>query len=294
MDYVRADHKFVLFIMSHNKPYDCVTYDTLMERGYSGDWYIVIDDKDKSIEEYKKRFGEDRVLIFNKQEVAKKFDLMDNFDNDKCVIFARNVCFDLAEQLGYEYFCELDDDYVDFFARWKEGDTLKRKTFKGSLEDVFNAYLEFLDCSDVIQCVSLPQGGDMIGGLGSNLSKKGYLRKCMNSQICKVSDRFYFHGRLNEDVNAYLDCSDNGRLFLQVLDVESGGILLDQRPTQTGGGMTGIYDMGTYLKSFYSVMRKPSAVQINMMGDTHLRIHHHINDQYAHPKIISSCYKKEY
>lgn len=293
MDYVRDGHNFTVLIMSHNKPNDCVTFDTLMANNYSGDWYIVIDDKDNSINEYIKRFGEEHVKIFNKIEVAKKFDLMDNFDNDKCVIYARNVCFDIAESMGYEYFCELDDDYIDFFVRWKDNTTLKRKHFSGSMEDVFNAYIEFLNCSPHIQCVSLPQGGDFIGGMGSNLVKRKSLRKCMNSQICKVSDRFYFHGRLNEDVNAYLDCDERGRLFLQVFDSEKGGVVLDQRPTQTGGGMTGIYDMGTYLKSFYSVIRRPSTVQISMMGDTHTRIHHLINDNLAHPKIISGYYRKD-
>lgn len=286
-----TNREFVVFITCYGKPNDCITLQTLHDCGYTGDWYLICSDDDVTLQGYLDIY-KDKVIVFNKR-ANKDFDIMDNFDNDKCVVYARNKCFDFAKERGYKYFVELDDDYIDFFVRWKHENSLKRSHFIGSLNDVFNAYIDFLSCSDSIQCVCLPQGGDFIGGLGANLVKRKYLRKCMNSQICKVSDRFEFKGRINEDVNAVLNASSYGKVHIQFFE-DTGGVVIDQRQTQTTGGLTNIYlDLGTYVKSFYSVMLMPSAVQINMMGDTHLRIHHHVNDQYAHPKIISCYYKKE-
>lgn len=51
-------------------------------------------------------------------------------------------------------------------------------------------------------------------------------------------------------------------------------------------------EFGTYVKSFYTVLCSPSSVKLNMMGDTHYRIHHNVMWNNAVPKIISGRYKK--
>lgn len=57
--------------------------------------------------------------------------------------------------------------------------------------------------------------------------------------------------------------------------------------------MTEVYlNSGTYLKSFYSVMFAPSAVQIAVMGDKEKRIHHRVNWKFAAPLIIRESLKK--
>ena len=59
------------------------------------------------------------------------------------------------------------------------------------------------------------------------------------------------------------------------------------------GGMSGLYlDMGTYLKSFYSVMYSPQAVKIAQMGSGHTRIHHHVTWDKCAPKIVGEKYRK--
>jgi hypothetical protein len=62
------------------------------------------------------------------------------------------------------------------------------------------------------------------------------------------------------------------------------------------GGLTEFYlDVGTYVKSFYSVMYAPSCVEISMMGDPrggNYRIHHKINWHKTAPKILRETFKK--
>lgn len=95
-------------------------------------------------------------------------------------------------------------------------------------------------------------------------------------------------GTLNEDVNIYTYLGSQGKLFLTVLD-----LAINQLQTQSNtGGITETYlDVGTYIKSFYSVMIMPSAVKIGMMGNCNMRIHHKIKWNNCVPKIINEKYK---
>lgn len=57
--------------------------------------------------------------------------------------------------------------------------------------------------------------------------------------------------------------------------------------------MTDIYlDVGTYVKSFYSVMTMPSCVTVAMMGETHRRMHHNISWVNCVPMILNEKYRK--
>lgn len=68
---------FVAFILTHGRPDRVLTYEKLRKHGYTGKIYIVCDDEDKTLPEYRKRFGD--VLVFSKSEIAKTFDEGDNF-----------------------------------------------------------------------------------------------------------------------------------------------------------------------------------------------------------------------
>ena len=58
-------------------------------------------------------------------------------------------------------------------------------------------------------------------------------------------------------------------------------------------GLTDIYlDLGTYVKSFYSVMLQPVGVKVAPMGDNHKRLHHKVNYNKICPKIIRAEHKK--
>jgi hypothetical protein len=102
---------FCAFILSHGRPDRVHTYKTLMKAGYTGKVYIVIDDEDKTADEYRKIYG-DKVLQFCKQEYAEKLDEGDNTGKRTSTIYARAAMFDLAPQVGCKYFIQLDDDYV--------------------------------------------------------------------------------------------------------------------------------------------------------------------------------------
>lgn len=280
---------FCVFILTHGRADRVYTYKTLKKEGCSAPIYLVIDNEDDQEEEYKKRFGEESVIVFDKLARSKKVDTPDLSEDRRTIVYARNECFDIARELGYRYFLELDDDYTDFQYRWASKNH-KKLLIKSAtnLDDIFEMMLQFLDGSGALT-VAFAQGGDMIGGVEAGNFHKGLLRKAMNTFFCDIEKPFQFLGRINEDVNTYTSLGSKGKLIFTYT-----GFMITQKTTQSNaGGMTETYlDMGTYLKSFYSVIYSPSCVKISEMGDAHKRIHHAVNWDKCVPQILNEKWKK--
>ena len=108
---------FCTFILSHGRPNNIRTLHPLLNTGnYSGPWYIVIDNEDPTAETYYQLYGSNRVIMFDKEAEARRLDIADNFIHmsRKTITCARNACYDIARNLGYTYFWQLDDDYCRF------------------------------------------------------------------------------------------------------------------------------------------------------------------------------------
>jgi hypothetical protein len=278
--------KFAVFILSHGRADNVVTYKALKKFGYTGKIYIIIDDSDKTADRYYKNFGNE-VIQFNKQHYIDLVDCADNFDDHRAVVYARNACFDIAKDLQLDYFLELDDDYKDFQYRYEEDGKLKLK-YTNNLDSIFKACLKYLHSG--LDALALAQGGDFIGGVGCAIHLERTKRKLMNAMFFKTNNVIKFVGKINEDVNTYTYYGSIGRKFLTIADM----MVYQARTQEQAGGLTDIYlNFGTYTKSFYTIMIMPSCVKISMMGDTHLRLHHSINWDNCVPKIISDIYKKK-
>lgn len=279
---------YTVFIISNNRPNKVYTDTMLNKYNYTGTSYIVLDNEDKSINEYIEKFGEHRIKVFDKKAIADKTDEGNNFDNRRTTTHARNACFDIAESLGYKYFLVLDDDYTVF--RYRYIDQYITKGYVQNLDNLFTKTFEYYKNNKFLS-IAFAQGGDFIGGESCGLLKN-YLfnsRKCMNSFFCSTDRRFWFLGQLNEDVNTYVTYGNRGDLFMTIPFVG-----LEQKATQlTAGGMTDAYlKYGTYVKSFTTVMMQPSSVFVAMMGFTKNRLHHRVIQRNTTPMIIKEAYKK--
>ena len=99
---MKMRNDFAVFILSHGRADNVVTVDALKTCGYTGKWYILIDDEDDQEEKYYENFGKDNVIKFCKSEMEGKFDIMDNFDMGRKVpTYARNALPQIAKDLGY-------------------------------------------------------------------------------------------------------------------------------------------------------------------------------------------------
>lgn len=284
--------EFAIFIISHNRAKNIVTLRALDNSNYQGKIYIVIDDTDPAIEDYREEFG-DNLVIFNKMEVAKTFDTGDNFSETRSAVYARNALHDIAKEKGLDYFLVLDDDYTSFRTRFDETFTYTTKSKVIDINRVIKSCIEFFKIDKRILTFCFAQGGDYIGGPGSGIcfgkGLVGLKRKAMNSFLCATDRPFKFHGTLNEDATTYMYLGSLGHLFFT-----TNQYALEQMETQTNsGGNTDIYlQQGTYVKSFYSVMFQPSSIDITMMGVRFKRLHHRVNWNCTVPKILSQSFKK--
>jgi hypothetical protein len=165
---------------------------------------------------------------------------------------------------------------------------MNRKDAK-NLDALFASTVEYFASISAVS-VAMGQGGDFVGGRHGSFGETLYLkRKVMNSFFCSVDRPFQFVGRMNDDVNTYVALGNRGALFLSYFNAA-----VEQDQTQhNDGGLTAMYlDLGTYAKSFYTVMYSPSCVTISEMGANHRRIHHRINWDAAVPKIMNERYRK--
>lgn len=279
---------FAVFILTHGRPNHVITHDSLRRRGYTGEIYLIIDNEDKTADEYYKRF-DDHVIMFDKAAIAKTFDEGDNFNDRRAVIYARNASFQIARDLGLLYFLQLDDDYTGFEYRINHDGQYPTgyRMVQNTLDGVFDAYLSFYKRTTA-SSIAMAQGGDFFQGAPEMYSPRRK-RKCMNSFFCDTDRPFSFVGRVNEDVNTYVWYQNLGNLFLTVPFVS-----VKQLQTQSNsGGMTEMYlDSGTYIKSFYTVMYAPSCVHVAMMGEVGKRLHHSITWDNAVPCIVSEDLRK--
>jgi hypothetical protein len=288
-----TDRNFAVFILTHGRADSVYTFKTLRQQGYTGKIYLLCDNEDKQITKYKNLYGTDTVIVFNKQDAMDITDSGDNFKKRNSVVFARNWNFKVASDLGLTHFWQLDDDYTRFdYSLNAEMQYTTSKNKIGKLNDLLEAMMDFMDTTP-FHSIAFAQGGDFIGGEGctllSRMRKDEIYRKVMNSFLFRVDRPVQFMGRINEDVNMYVEWGRRGILFMT-----SPQLRLQQVVTQqNSGGLTEIYlDLGTYIKSFYTVMYAPSCVKIAEVGTSDRRIHHQVMWKYAVPKILDESHRK--
>lgn len=280
-------NKFAIFILTHGRPHDVVTFQTLRDCGYTGKIVIVIDNEDKTADEYRRVFGANNVVQFDKAAIGETFDIADTRTDRRATVYARNASFQIARDLDLDYFMQFDDDYCAFDYRFAEGDVLRATPIK-SMDAIFNAMIDFLESTNAAT-IAMAQGGDFLGGLNGTAGKNPLLRKAMNSWLFRTNRPLTFVGRMNDDVNTYVMNGIRGELIFTPTSLS-----VIPLPTQTvSGGMTEMYlETGTYMKSMYTVMMAPSCVTVRGMGQSNRRLHHSVRWNNCVPKIISDKHRK--
>lgn len=278
-------NEFAIFIMVWGRPDKMWTLQNLRKSGYTGKIFFVADNLDPTVEEYKKKYGDD-VLVFDKEEAAKKYDAGDNSHDLRSTLYSANTIRDLAREKGYKYYMIMCDDYTGFYYNFNEKTEFVKKSVK-NLDEVFKAMLEFYKNTPTTT-ITLSQGGDFLGGQNGSKSHIQLMRKAMNSFLCDVDREFQFVGRLNEDVTTYVLLGSRGELFFSMTNV----CLIQTMHQSQKKGLGDTYkDWGEYIKAFYSVMYNPSSVKIREMGTRNKRIHHNVEWEHAVPKILNEKYK---
>ena len=240
-----------ILIISHKRP-KCLTVGALKRAGYTGEWYIVADDMDET--PYEELYPE-HVVRFSKAEYAKTTDTADNFGKMTTPVYARNACFDIAKQKGFDCFGLFDDDLQSFTYRYASGSKLKSKKVK-NLELIFEAYCNYI-LEAGFACGGFVSAGRVVGGVNNKLVRDRFYYNPTNAYIINTHiEQFPFVGTLWEDsIYCYLN-NMTGKIvagFLPVIiTMVSPGAMKD-------GGNKSLYEEGsTFIAESYGNMVIPS------------------------------------
>ena len=181
---------FAVFIMVYGRPEKNWTYRLLKKSGYTGKIYLVGDDLDKTIDGYRKKYG-DQLIVFDKKKSALNLDTGDNSGDFRSTLFASNKIFDLAKERGIDNFFIMCDDYTEFNYRFDNNLNYVTNKYIRNLDVIFNSMVKFMDSNKQVSCIAMAQTGDFIGGKDGSMAKKCTLkRKAMNTFLCKTNRRF--------------------------------------------------------------------------------------------------------
>lgn len=264
-----------VFILSHQRATKITTDMVLRKCGYTGKIYILIDDTDTQLNEYKEIFGDD-CIVFSKTEQLKTTDSCDNFGNLKTPLYARNYCFELAKQLNLDYFIMADDDITGLKYAYVNNnvDFIRSKII--NIDMVINALTDFINIDNRIACCGFLNSGGYFGGKNGKY-REGLGRNTQQIMLFKTETPTRFLSTKNEDLNISIINFD--KLFFEVFDL---CVVSPQRMTNEGG----ISYSSMYENNMYSLMLMPSAIKIVSNGNMHK------SNNNIYPKILSGRYKK--
>lgn len=280
---MRSD--FAIFIPTHKRPNTQYTLDLLRNCGYTGEIFLVVDDLDPTVNEYKSKYG-DKVLVFNKLEYVNKTDTGMSVPQINFAVFARNAIEDFAITLGYKFFAVFDDDMVKFRYRYDDDGVFRSTKITINMDKIIDTYVSFIDESN-ISCVSFGSLNNYMRGVDSLYIETSRLRLCC--AIFFRNTNFKVDWKLNmcEDRITSLYYGQLGQVWLQLLQVQ-----LDTMPMggEFIGGNTDVYkSLDKFHQVFFPVIVLPSSQYCSMYKGKWATVMH---QEYVCPKIISGGYKK--
>lgn len=281
--------KTVVFICTHGRPDKQHTLETLRKSGYDGKICLVVDDEDDTIQELMDNYDEDNTYIqqFNKQMYIDKSDTGTNENQRKCILYAKNFCEDLAQDMKLDAFVIADDDILNFRFRYAEDDSLKSQKVISSMGDILEAYYStMLDCDMVATGFGFTQF--YFSGTESFSSE--------NIQKYRVPYNFVFRNArhkvdwmswFGEDIITAVYYGRVGQLWTAMPYVQQEIVAL----ASASGGMKDTYDGNSSARlAMQNVMYLPAELKaFNYQG----KYMASIKRDNAFPKLISSCFKKK-
>lgn len=269
---------FAIFIITHNRPNKQSTLDLILNSGYTGLYWLVVDDED-CVDEYRSKYG-DNVLVFNKQQYVHTTDIGSR-RTTSCATFARNAVETFSKQFNYKYFALIDDDIVSFRHRYDDSGSLKSLKITSNFDSIVDAYIEMLDTGISTLSFGIPKL--YIGGLSYDTLH--LLRDCYTIFFRNTKYDVEWVSAVYEDIITSSLCGKTGQVWLQLPFVQIDNAIM----VELEGGNSSMYKSFTQFEyPFHSVMYLPSTMSIEYKKDKFLGIIHRQNNC---PMIVSDKYK---
>ena len=259
------------------------TYKLLKETKCTAPIFIVVDDLDPTLSEYKKLYPESVLKIFSKAEMLQHCDPVDNNPSMCSALYPRVFCQLLAERLGYSYYAVLDDDIQGFIYRYEKNGVLASKAVS-DVQQLFGAFLSLLDTTPV-DALGFMNNGGFFGGLPAYQKKYFFIPNCVT--LYKTASSIYHFAVRQEDFCTSSVLCNQGRIMLQTAEAS---FKAPARGTNVGGLSSDYKSAKMYIVNFYSVITSPFCCQIKASPDGNITLLKRTNN-FA-PKIIDEEWRK--
>lgn len=273
-----------IYIISKGRP-QCKTAETLTRLNYPGQWFIVCGTNDETLQEYQKRWGEDRVLVFDWKDETTRTDTLDNFGFEVMpsgAVPVRNATIDISRSRGERRHWQFDDDYDTF---WLTNANLVKKQH---LRDGRKLQWWMCRIAKFADMCNLPNCGFALTTIESTPNaalKVGKRVFNAHNQSSEVATRW--RGRLNDDL---INAIDTRRLGEKV-EFSFRFLALKMKDSQSeSGGLSDIYKAeGIVRKSAYPILIAPNAARLVVKFG---RYHHKVRWDRLSPEIINEKFRK--
>lgn len=268
---------FAVFIISHERADRVETYSMLREAGYTGQIYVVLDDQDTEYAKYHKRFGEEvikypKIVYRDITEVCRR--------TEGCATYARNAVEDIAKSKNLKAFMVADDDLLRLRYRYNENGVLKSLRISSNLDEIINAYVDFI-LENNIACASFGTANIYMKGISDEAVSNNRLP--FNCFIRNAEFKWTWKAEIYEDAVTDILESWNGDFAMQLPFVQC-----DMCPMDVGakGGMTSVYSaISQYEKNFPVLIYAPSCVRLGLGKRSFI---YSVKTKNAFPKLVSS------
>lgn len=279
-----------LFIPSYHRPDNLKTVRYFREMGYPGELiHVFIDSEadDKEAYEESARVYGFQLHVFDMDEARARFDYVHRPSKSRrSAGQARNMFYDIAKELGIDFYVIQDDDTSNMQVR-PFGKYFRMARYDDIVE-TFEAVKVFMQ-KQHIGLFGLSQTGDIYS---NDFQTKLFRPKVMNTTF--VDTRFIYRGERgvqDNDTSQFVGVMNAG-LFTGSL---ASGLILQQTTSATAkGGLTDLYNECKLLnKSLVTVIQYPSAIYAERQAENGHRLHHHIVGKYLFPRILKGVGKKK-
>lgn len=274
----------VIYIISKGRP-QCRTARTLEKINYPGEWFIVCGTNDETVDEYRKNWGNDKILMFNWEEEVKHTDLMDNLGVEKYPSGAapvRNAAMMLSHKRGEIRHWQLDDDYPQF-VKFNQTEKRNLSIKDGKILQFELGKIAYFGYKAGLENVGFQPTSNTFPEDAFLYSKRVFNGHNLPSDPEKFVK---WRARMNDDTVNAIDVIKNGGY-----EISFNYLGMSTLKTQTEkGGLTDLYqDSGTVRKTAYAVMASPLSVSLVIKFN---RYHHQNNWRKVSPKLIRDIYAK--
>lgn len=278
---------FAIFITTHGRANKQTTLNTFKSLGYTGRWYLMIDDTDTQYDEYVANYGLEHIVVFNKQHFIDRTDCCQSVPQTKAVVFARNAVECVAPILGHQYYMIVDDDVTNLRLRYPEEGSLKSAKLTNCIDQILESVVQYIEDTGVA-CVTFGFTNTYRGGVASVENFTSRNRMCAELFIRNGNIPVKWRANFVEDLITSIDLGIRGDVCFQFIPIQ---LELCMSEGTVQGGMSAAYNETGRFK-FYSMpaMIYPNCVSVAFDG---VKWKTRTRAEYAVPKIISSRFRKD-